>query len=78
MEFGLCKTSFLSPSGDWILCYHATLMDVQAAFPSRTPVTGVKGEENGYSFLPTCSVPGSMVYVLSQQLHGVDKWYYPP
>lgn len=30
------------PSGDWVLCHHATLMDVLAAFPSYTPVAGVR------------------------------------
>lgn len=38
----LSFVKLLIPSGDWVLCHHATLMDVLAAFPSHTPVAGVR------------------------------------
>lgn len=74
-QIGLCETLLCEPlwelsSQHNISCHHATLMDVQAAFPSQTPVTRVKGEEKGCLLLPTCSVPGSLVCVISRHING--------
>lgn len=55
-----------------VSCHHATLLDVQASFPSPTllpfpppAVRGMEGEENGCLLLLAYSVPGSSVCVFS-------------
>lgn len=71
---GLCKPLLLEPlwglsSRQSSSCHRVPLLAVQAAFPSRTPVAGAKGEENGCLLLPTCTVPGSLVCVISCHLN---------
>lgn len=80
---GLCETLFCEPlwelsSRHNISCHHATLVDVQATFPSLTLVVGIKGEENGSLLLPPSLLHvrlSGLCYISSLQLHGVGKWY---